>query len=248
MRFDVIPKVLPGWSAATVLVKEHGAAAAGHAVDAIKAPTLAKRLEDSVRALASFDHAIDNVDKLPVKWFVPNMGTYLNGYAAAKQAVTLLVASGLVPGARERVGRQMIGAAVDTFRAGLDVAGSDTSRYGRKLATGWLDATIEDATAGALMLRDADGLELLRGLGSIRTAAAKRHAIDPTLVRRIEDLFSDATKELDSRIAELDVAASTQDTKGLTTRVDALLTTARTAAEQLSRDAGAIELVPAGSK
>lgn len=246
MRIAVIPKLLPGWSAATVLVKEHGVAAAGHAKDAIVAPTLDRRLDDSVRALASFDHAIDNVDRLPVKWFVPNMGTYINGYQAAKQAVTLLVSSGLVPGARERVGRQMIGSAVDTFRSGLDVAGRDTSRFGAKLASGWLDATIEDASEGARMLRDADGTELLKGLSTVRTAAARRTAIDPALVARIEELFADATKELDDRIAgarAMPTAAA--GNAELVARTDALLDTVRSSAEQLGRDAGAIELVEA---
>jgi hypothetical protein len=153
--------------------------------------------------MTSFDHAIDNTRKLPVQWFLRSAPLYYRGYEAAKMAVNLLVASGLIPGARERVGRQSLLAAKDTFLAGVNVALADRSRYGTHLASGWLEATAEDALTGAGMLHPGDetGRALLAGINQVRGAVLAKRPLDPTVVKSVTDLFDRAGSQLDAAIS-----------------------------------------------
>lgn len=197
MQLGVGKTLFPAWAASLTLVKDHGNSAYGHAADAVRADTGALRLDHAVRAMTSFDHAIDNTRKLPVQWFVRRAPMYYRGYEAARQAVTLLVASGLIPGAKERVGRQSILAAKEAFLAGVAVGGNDMSRYGRHLSDGWLEATVEDTLTGALMLKNGDTTRaLLGGINQVRTAIAQKRPIDGALVKTMSELFDRASSQL----------------------------------------------------
>lgn len=211
MKMGVGRTLFPAWSAAATLVREHGGDALQFALAAKKAPDPGTRLDAAIRAMTSFDHAIDSSRKLPVQWFIGGAGAYYRGYAAAKQAVTLLIASGVVPGARLRVGRQSLAAAKDAFLAGVDVARADRSRFGRHLASGWLEATAEDALAGAAMLRPGADVAraLLSGIGVVRATVARRQPLDESLVRTVTELFDRAGSQLDHAIATAPVAPVT---------------------------------------
>ncbi|MCW2921063.1 MAG: hypothetical protein JWL76_937 [Thermoleophilia bacterium] len=196
MQLGIGKNLFPSWAAAVTLVKEHGVGAALHAQAAIKAGDGATRLDEAVLAMTNFDHAIDNTRKLPVQWFVPKAGMYYRGYEAAKQAVTLLVGSGLIPGAKERVGGQSLVAAKDAFVAGVAASRNADGRFGQHLAAGWLEATAEDAITGVRLLEPTVGRELLAGINQVRAAVAQRRPLDEALVRTVGDLFDRAGSDL----------------------------------------------------
>ncbi|MCW2923126.1 MAG: hypothetical protein JWM98_530 [Thermoleophilia bacterium] len=241
MQLGVGKTLFPGWASSLTLVKDHGQSAVGFATAAVKADTGAARLDYAVRALTSFDHAIDNTRALPVSWFVRRAPMYYRGYEAAKQAVTLLVASGLVPGARQHVGRQTLAAAKETFLTGVETARSDASRYGVHLASGWLEATAEDALTGALMLdkTSTTGRALLASVAQVRAAVARKQGVDDVLVHTVSDLFDRATSELDAAIAAAPFAraASGADQQRAFVRSGELLVQAEAAARALVADA-----------
>jgi hypothetical protein len=242
MQIDIAKSLFPAYAAAAVQLKGHGVDAVHHVQDATHTADMSARLDASVRAFTSLDHAIDNVNKLPVDWFVPNAGKYIAGYQAAKTAVTILIATGVIPGARERVGKQQILAASDYFKNGVTAALTDSSKYGAKLASGFLDSTIEDATAGVAMLRPGTPIiqELLTSLKTIRTAADSRKPIDPSLVNRVNAIFTDAASQLDQRIAAATATAPTLSPKAaadVIAQTDQLLAQARHAGELLVKDA-----------
>jgi hypothetical protein len=241
MQLGIGKAVFPSWMAAVTLVKDHGTSAVTHATSAIRAGTGSERLDHAVRAMTSFDHAITNTEKLPVKWFVPNASRYYRGYAAARQAVDLLVGSGLIPGAKERVGRQSLLAARDTFMSGVEVARAETGRFRTHLAGGWLDATMQDALAAVKLLQSGDnGRALLAGISQVRAAVAGRRTLDEQLVAKVGQLFDRAGAQLTS-IIDAAVAANRSIVldQGLVTRTNALLGVARDAAAMLVADADA---------
>lgn len=203
MQLGIGKTMFPAWSASVTLVKAHGTDAVGHATDAMRAGSGTERLDSAVRAMTSFDHAIDNSRKLPVSWFVRRAPVYYRGYEAAKQAVTLLVGSGLIPGAKERVGRQSFLAGQGSFKEGMVVAVENGSRYGRHLASGWLEAAAEDALTGVTMLpKGSDtGRALLGGLNQLRAAVAQKRPVDRQLAETVNELFGRAASELALEIA-----------------------------------------------
>jgi hypothetical protein len=249
MQLGIGQTLFPSWAASLTLVKDHGTEAASHAAAAIKAGTGTARLDAAVRAMTSFDHAIDNTRKLPVQWFLRSAPVYYRGYEAAKQAVTLLVASGLIPGARERVGRQSLLAAKDTFLAGVDVARTQRSRFGTHLASGWLEATAEDALAGASMLRPGDdsGRALLGGINLVRSAVLAKRPLDEMLVRNVTDMFDRVGSTLDAAIGAREIGAGDP---AAFERSGELLAIAEAAARQLVADApdeSVLDTMPAAS-
>jgi len=206
MQLGAARQLFPAWSAAATLVRDHAAAAARYASLAVNAGTSSERLDAAVRAMTSFDHAIDNANHLPVRWLVPGARRTYRGYDAAKHAVTLLVGSGLIPGARERVGRQQLAAARDAFASGVSVARADRSRYARHLAAGWLEAATEDALAGSLMLRRnaQAAVNLLGSLNRLRSDFGQRGSIDEPVIDNVTKLFATIGAEMDSLVGVVD--------------------------------------------
>lgn len=240
MQLGIGTGMFPRWTAAATLMKAHGGDAVTHTKAAVRAGDGATRLDHAVRAMTSFDHAIDNTGKLPVQWIVRRAPLYLRGYDLAKQAVTLLVGSGLIPGAQERVGIQSLLAAHDTFRSGVDVARADRSRFGGHLAGGWLEATAEDAATAALLLRSGDtGRSLMAGISQVRSAVQRRRGVDEGLIRSVNALFDRAGNEL----AALEQAARFRPVGPIDqqafARSGALLAEASAAAGMLVTDADA---------
>jgi len=241
-----ITSVFPKWSAALTLVKEHGTSAVSHAAAATRASDGAARLDSAIRAMTSLDHAIDNVRELPVTWFTPGAGRYLAGYEAAKQAVTLLVASGAVPHAAERLGRGTIAAARESFDAGVGMTRADRSRFGGALATGWLDASVEDVATGSLLLRGESSAarDLSAGVRQIRTAAGRRQGLDESLVARVAQLFSAVAADFD-RLTDAAPAPALDARRSaeVFSEVDRLLAIAGATAQQILTDAPALDAV-----
>lgn len=225
MQLGIGKTLFPSWAAAVTLVKDHGIGAALHAQAAIKAGDGGTRLDEAVLAMTNFDHAIDNTRKLPVQWFVPKAGMYYRGYEAAKQAVTLLVGSGLIPGAKERVGSQSLVAAKDAFIEGVAASRNAGGRFGTHLAAGWLEATAEDAITGVRLLEPVVGRELLAGINQVRAAVAQRRPIDEALVRTVGDLFDRAGQQL------ADLVQRAQATHRLTSDSTAMARSAELLAE-----------------
>lgn len=249
MQLGIGKTLFPSWAASLTLVKDHGTSAYQHASDAVRADTAALRLDHAVRAMTSFDHAIDNTRKLPVQWFVKGAPVYYRGYEAAKQAVTLLVASGLIPGAKERVGRQSLLAAKDAFLAGVDVARGDRSRFGRHLSDGWIEATLEDTLMGAMMLKNGDtSRALLAGVSQVRTAIAQKRPVDEALVKTVSDLFDRATSQLALAVARSGGRAATGGDAAAFERSGVLLAETAAAAKALvaaAPDDSVFEQLPA---
>lgn len=244
MQVPIFKSMFPAYAAAATLIKDHGTGAYGHVRSAIDSKELGARLDHSVRAFVDLDHAIDNVSKLPVDKMVPNVGKYLQGYHAAKAAVEALVATGVIPGARERVGLQQMLAAQDSFTRGIQVAKADGSKFGAKYASGWLDATLEDAAWASAMLRPGyqPFMDLVMGLKSIRSSADARRPLDDAQVQRVGSLFDQLTKELQDKVTLAQQAAPKPITGGpgfdeILARTDDLLAKAAVTAKDLELDA-----------
>lgn len=248
MQLGIGKTLFPSWAAAVTLVKDHGVGAAVHAKAAIKAGDGGTRLDHAVLAMTNFDHAIDNSRKLPVQWFVPRARLYLRGYEAAKQAVTLLVGSGLIPGAKERVGSQSLVAAKETFLAGVEASRTERGRFGVHLASGWLEATAEDAITGVRMLKSGQtGRELLAGINQVRAAVSQRRPLDEALVRTVGDLFDRAGSELAALVKRAQAThRSSSDDTGAMQRSAELLAEVEVAARVLVADAEAVAVASAG--
>ena len=229
MRID--QTMFPAWSAAATLVGLHGQAAVQHTMDAIHSTTVSDRLDDTIRAVTSFDHVVDNASALPIGMVVPRFGRYVAGYDAAREALLLIVGSGLVPAAGLRVGRQSLLAGRDAFMSGVAAIGSDTSRYGTYLAAGWLNAAAEDATNGAQLLQPAGdtGDRLLAGIDQVRAAVAHNAPLDAALVKSVGDLFAQADSELAEAVAHASQGAPQLDAeveRRVMAQTDTLLRTA----------------------
>lgn len=195
--------LFPKYAAAAMQVGNHGAQAYIHASHAVKAPAPAQKLDAVVRAGDSFDHSITASRRLPLGLVVGGTKKYYAGYAAAKAATTLLVGSGLIPGARERVGRQEITAAREHFFDGVATyANEGRTRYGRALAKDWMGSSIEDAGDGLFMLRRPDlAKPLLQGLFATSATIDRKREIDKGQVSQIDSLFKQALGAYDQLIA-----------------------------------------------
>jgi hypothetical protein len=241
MQMGIGEKLFPKWAASVTLVRTHGVDAVNHVASAVRAPDGSSRLDSALRAATSFDHAIDATRQLPIGWFVGGLDKYYSGYEAARQAIMLLVTSGVVPGARERVGRQAIASAKDAFLAGVGVARLDRSKFGGHLASGWLDAALEDVRSGATLLRpdDATARALVAGVDRLRDAAARRQPVDEMLVSTVGDLFGRVGAKLDEALAEAirreTTVAPPRASAELFSKVDALLVQSAQAAHDLVR-------------
>jgi hypothetical protein len=240
MQLGIGKTLFPSWAAAVTLVKDHGVDAALHARNAIKSGDGGSRLDNAVLAMTSFDHAIDNTRKLPVQWFVPKAGMYYRGYEAAKQAVSLLVGSGLIPGAKERVGGQSLVAAKDAFLEGVAASRTAGGRFGTHLASGWLEATAEDAITGVRLLESGQtGAALLAGINQVRAAVAQRRPLDDKLVSSVGALFDRAGSELAALVQAAEATHRFSTDTSVMQRSAALLAEVEVAARVLAADAEA---------
>jgi hypothetical protein len=237
---DLGKKVFPAWSAAVTLVKDNGVDAASWATQAVKSKDLSQRLDFAVRTMTSLDHAIDASKQLPVSWLVKGVGAYYRGYDAAKQAVTLLLASNLVPAAGAKVGLQTLFAAKDEFARGVAGSGTDRSRYAGHLGNGWVSASFEDALNGLVMLHDQTvARPLVSGIEQVRQLVEKRKPVDPALVANINELFDRATGSLLQQITRQLASGTPVDPAALRmldVKTSALLTQAGETGLELVRD------------
>ena len=199
--------IFPSYTAAVAQTRVHGESGVQFVQKAAKAPDNALRLDNAARALNSFDHAITSTEKLPLQKLLPDLATYRLGYKVAKSAVTLLVSSGAIPGARERVGKQELLAVGEQLHRGVDFYTGDTSRYGRYRALDDVNAALEDAKAGIVMLRKPQlAAPLLKGLTDVGRAIGSRKPVSADQVSAIDKLLSQATTLLDSQIASAHAA------------------------------------------
>lgn len=205
-----IQKAFPKYTAASAQVRAHGADAARYARQIRSAPTNPERLDAAVRSYNSFDHSITASQQLPLRRVWRGADSYYKGYQTAKLAAHLLIGSGAIPGARERVGRQELLAAREYFHSGVDGYRADDSRHGRYRALDWTNASIEDATNGLLMLRNKDvARPLMSGLLQTRAAIVARGRISDETVRQVDDAFDRAGSELERLIAQAELQART---------------------------------------
>jgi hypothetical protein len=194
--------VFPGYASAFDQTRIHGTDGVNFVHKAVQAPDNGARLDAAVRALNGFDHAITTSSKLPLQKVIPDLAVYRMGYKAAKTAVELLVRSGVIPGARERVGKQELLAAGAELHRGIDYYRTDDSRYGRYRALNDVSAAIEDAKYGLSALRKPDiATPLLKGLSSVGSAISAKKPVSAELVSSIDKLLAQATGELDRQIA-----------------------------------------------
>lgn len=184
----------PSWAAAVSLAGSHGSNAARFAQAAMTSTDGGVRLDNAVRAAASFDHAISSLRSLPGIGLVPTAALYLSGYELAKEAVKQIVSSGVSPAARVRVGVQTLASSRDAFEAGVKVAATNLTPVGNRTAVGWLDAALEDARTAALMLpkRSVIGKDLLVNLDRVHAELEYRKSVDDQVVRSVERLYDEA--------------------------------------------------------
>ncbi|MCW2959644.1 MAG: hypothetical protein JWM25_1696 [Thermoleophilia bacterium] len=221
-------KLFPKYTAALQLVKDHGVDGSQHAMRAAKGTTGGARLDAAIRAMTSFDHALDNAGKLPLSIFVPDAARFLSGYDAAKAAVMLLVSTGVVPGAREYLGRSTLQAARTELDEALRTNVADRSKFGARVSAGWLEATSEDAATGVVMLQRSPelGRTLLSGIDQARRAALAGRTIDAALGASLGNLLDKADQQLGAQIelaAKHFVPVDEAIERDVFTRVDALL-------------------------
>ncbi|MCW2949685.1 MAG: hypothetical protein JWN41_698 [Thermoleophilia bacterium] len=190
--------LFPKWSAETALTGMHGQAAYTHVVDAVHSANASDRLDASLRAYTSFDHALDNARKLPLTWAIRNIDSYLDGYDVARMVMLQLANADVVPGAREHIGSQTMHAGRGSFGRAIDARQSDPTKYGNYLAAGWLEAAAEDAANGAALLRTSSnvGTQLLAGIHQVQLAVAHSAPLDAALVQQVGELFAQADTEL----------------------------------------------------
>jgi hypothetical protein len=209
-----VQTLFPGWAAAANQTKLHGTEAFAFARQALDTPDPAAKLDLAVRAYNSFDHAITASRRLPMGWLTGgDVGKYYLGYDAAKTAATLLIGSGVIPGARELMGKSEITAAREYFHRSVDgYASGGTSRYNRALSNDFLNASIEDATNGLFMLRGSDVAQpLLSSLAGTRAAIAARRQLDAGQIKQIDELFARAGSTLDAAVASAAANAKPAD-------------------------------------
>ena len=202
--------IFPDYSAAAAQTGTHARDAAGFVQAAIKAPDKETRLDNTLRAHNSFDHAITASEKLPLAQILPPVKGYYDGYAAAKGAVTAIIASGAIAGARQRVGKQEMLAARHEFRAGVTTYNAEgKSKYGRYKAADWMNASVEDAGTGLLMLRDNPiGVPLMVGLLDAQKTMQHRKPLNALKVKLVDEMFARATAGFDQTIARLQAAGA----------------------------------------
>lgn len=206
----LVQTLFPRYSAAATQVTTHAEHGLAFAVQAAKAPDTATRLDAAVRAARALDHAVTSATQLPLRRMVPGYDRYRAGYEAAKLVVNVIIASGVVPGARQRVGRQDILGAQDEFHRAIDTYSTSRSRYERYLALDWMRCAQEDATTGVAMLRNRDvALPLLRGLQETGRLMVARRPVPAEQVRAIDELLRRAAGALDAEIAAADAAHGT---------------------------------------
>lgn len=228
-----VTKILPKYTAALSQAKTHGADGSGFARDAYNAPDDGMRLDAALRSYNSFDHALTASDDLPIELLVPGLPKYRAGYEAAKTAAELLIASGAVPGARERVGRQEILAARELMHRGVDRWTADRSRYSAYRTLDDLDASLEDAGNGLLMLRQPVlAVPLMRGLKDVRAAVASNKTVAPERVQELDTLFGKVSAKFDALVAAADQTGDAADTTQARDQVDLANRLLRRAADE----------------
>lgn len=204
-----VQKIFPRYAAASTQVATHGRQAYSHAHKVVTAPTNGERLDAAVRSYDSFDHAVTASRTLPLDRVIGDTEKFYRGYAATKAAATVLVGAGVIPGARERVGRQELRAAQEHFHFGLDTyAEQGTSRYGRNRALDYTDASLEDATVGTSFLHKDLAKPLLQGLWQARQAITRKQSVPTETVQRVDDLFARAGASFSDRIAAAESSAA----------------------------------------
>ncbi len=207
---SLITTIFPKSSAGAVQMSAHGSDAFRFGKLAVGAGDAATRLTHLVRATNSFDHAVTASKEVPVRWLLPSVNKYYRGYQIAKTAVELLVSSGAIPGARDRVGHTETTAAKEEF--GLAVAAArtlGTTRFARYRALDWMRSSLSDAAEGLTMLRKVElGREVMKALNATGDAIWKKRALDDAEVARINKLFDSATGALSEQIAGAELAAA----------------------------------------
>ncbi len=196
-----VQSLLPKQFAAVAQMGYYGAEGAHFAKQLKDAPDNAARLDAAIRAANSFDHAITASKGVPLHKFMP-VGKYYKGYEIAKLAANAIIASGVVPGARQRVGRHEIQSSQQYFHTGLDAVTKSKSKYVRYRGDDFMTAAIEDAATGVLMLRNgAVAPELMKSLVTVKASVMAGRDVATDLVGRIDQLYKDATSDLEAQIA-----------------------------------------------
>ena len=201
MDVSIVQKVFPKYTAAGSQIAAHGVDA-WHAIsDARTATDAPARLDAVLRATTAFDHAITSSNDIPIGRFVPGAGKYYASYTAAKAVATMILATGVVPGAREHVGRQQVLDGQTEFHRALD-ASTDTSRFGRFRTGDWMRDANDDAASGINLLHRPDLAQPLRsGLASAAALLQDKQTVPSNAVTQLDKLFNSAASAFDQQIA-----------------------------------------------
>lgn len=191
----VIPKYR-AIGAQTAAHSTNGAQALAHAVKP-STPNV-ERLQALTRAATGFDHAISDSQKFP---FTRGLNKYYKGYEAARVGLLVAVGSGVIPGARELVGKEQMTISQEQFHTGVNAFSADNSRYSRFRAADWLSHATSDAASGLAMLRKpALAIPLLGGLKRVEAAISSNKPVSPDAVKSINELFGKATVAFDALV------------------------------------------------
>lgn len=212
-RSIVLPiNPVPRYRALVAQLGVHGRDAATATAEAVRPGLPAgERLDALVRARDAFDHGIDDSSKLPLARHL--FKEFYAGYHTADRAIDVLIASGAIPGARQRVGRQELLEGQRHFHSGVDLYRADAGNTVSKLrSVDFLDHSFGDAAAGLVMLRKPVlAWQLLRGIDSTRDAMRGGRELNDGTVRRVDELFGRAADGLQQKIDAAEQRAAGND-------------------------------------
>lgn len=201
MSSPKIPYLFPKWRAAAAQVGTHGAEAFSDLEEAAKPHPPAERLDAMARAVDSFDHAVVDSQGLPLAR--NRYGRYYDGYRVAKAGLALIVGSGVIPGAAERIGKQDGLMAQRHLHDGVQLYGAEgKNTISRLRSVDWMGHAMGDAKTALTMLKRPELAQpLMSGLGDVRASMTRKRPVDPTQVARLDALFGQLTTAFDTEIA-----------------------------------------------
>lgn len=204
---SIVTKIFPKYTAAGAQVAAHGQDAWNAVSVARSATDTPSRLDAALHATNAFDHAVTSSQDLPLGRIMPGVGKYYVGYEAAKAAVTVIIATGIVPGAREHVGKADVVDSQAEFHKALD-ASVNTTRFGRYRTGDWMRDAQADAATGIGLLQRADLQKPL--LGELSSAAQLMHdrkTVPSAAVASLDKLYASAQTAFETQIAAATNAA-----------------------------------------
>jgi hypothetical protein len=204
--------VFPKYRATFAQVGAHGVTGSDNLKGAWKTKG-SERLDYLAKASDNLDHAISDSKRLP--FTNGQFGKFYRDYSIARTGVNVLVGSGLIPGAKERLGREEVLEAQNHLHDGFALYAADgDDKIQRYRSVDWLSHSIEDSR-NALKFLDQKELSkpLLSGLSGVQKNMSKHKEVGEADVKQLDDLFAKMTTNFDLSIQAAEQAALAANAK-----------------------------------